>query len=544
VPLGGCGEFGMNMTAYLYEDKVYVVDCGVMFSDSQLLGADLVIPDVNEFFEQNGAPEAYFITHGHEDHIGALPHIARKWQAPIYVTAWANELILNRLERLEITNSLDINVVEAGDRISGNDFDVEYVNLNHSIPMSCGLLITAGEKRVFHSGDFRIDDTPVERPANIDRLKSIGKNGVDLLLVDSTNAHKSGSSPSESTVRAPIEDIVSKTKGAVFFTTFASNFYRLQTAATVAEKFGRTLVLVGKGVENSFSIATELGLYTSERSLINKAEEVDTLPRNEIMFLISGCQGEPRSALSRIASGESRFIKLCKDDSLLLSSRIIPGNEKAVNKLQSYAELSEANVFSTRNAPEIHCSGHGYFEDIKKLVSLVKPKHIIPVHGNFSQLRAGTTGLSKLGHSLMLVQSGDVAELTDSSLEVVDHIEIGTLYVDNDSNAVITYDTLRERLRIGWAGCAIVHGCYSKREKKWLSPLEIELIGLGFPVQVSQDDFIAKAKKGITSSLAEKINAKTSDDETLSEQARISLRRKLHTVLNKKPIVKVKLTFQ
>ena len=322
----------MNLTCYLYEGKHYVVDCGIRFSEPVKLGTDAVVPKVDDFFEEVGGVDAYIITHGHEDHIGALPYIVERWPAPIYATPWAANLLSRKFARRGMDeDDYPISIVEAGDRVRDDSIEIEYLHVNHSIPHACALVVRTADLTVFHTGDFKFDSSPIrEAPIDLEHLSQLGKDGIDLVLADSTNADKSGYCPSESTVEAPLTRLLTSAQGAVFLGTFSSNLWRLITIFEACKAADRRVFVQGTGIAISLEIAKETGVYEPPPGLLVDASEIGALDRRSFVVLATGCQGEWRAAMARISHGEHRDIAVEAGDTVILSARIIPGNERSI----------------------------------------------------------------------------------------------------------------------------------------------------------------------------------------------------------------------
>lgn len=548
VPLGGCGEFGMNLTAYLHKGRLFVVDCGVRFPEPAKLGTDAVIPNVDPHFAAAGGVTAYFMTHGHEDHIGALPHVIQKWPAPIYATPWTAGLLRNKFQKYGIpADKHPITIVEAGDTVRAPDFDVEWVHVNHSIPQSCALVIRTPGISIFHTGDFKYEQHPlVEPPMNFDYLSKLGAQGIDLLLADSTNAEKPGLGPGESAVLQPLVEQFRAASGAVLVTTFSSNLWRLVSVAKACQQAGRKLYLAGNGLETTLTLAKETGLYYLPESLQVTEDRVSSIPRKDLCVLATGCQGEGRSAMARIARHEHKHFALAPGDTVIFSSRIIPGNEKSVIYLTESYKRQGAIVVTAREAPGIHVSGHAYGGEIRLLHQALRPTYFLPVHGNYSQLAANLDQAGKAGHPeerRRIIETGDVLDVSRANGVVhKGTVEVELAYVDSDSSAVIPYATLRERLKIGELGCAIMTGTFAKATGAWVAPPELDLIGLGIPTGNDRASVAAEARRIVEREMP-RLAASGSklSDPGVCEEIRIILRRQLLAMLKKKPIVVVKI---
>lgn len=541
IPFGGCGEFGMNITAYIVEDRVYVVDAGVSFPDPSKLGIEAVYPDMDPWFSQFGGVYAYVITHGHEDHIGALPYMMQKWPGPIYATPWTAALIRSKLERRGIALKYAITEVRAGDIVETDDFSIEYVHVNHSIPDACGLFIRTPELKIFHTGDFKIDHTPVlEKAANLTRLKEIGDMGVDLLLADSTNAHVAGPSPSEAVVPDPLIKAINIAEGAVLITTFSSNFWRIKTIFDCCEATGRKVLLLGAGIEASLRVAAETGLYDAPPGLLIDTSQARNLPRNKYAVILTGSQGEGRSALMRIALSEHKGFSIAPGDLVVFSSRTIPGNERVIQTMMSLLERRGAKIYSGRHDPNIHVSGHGYRDDLKVMIQSIRPKTFIPVHGTFSHMQSNSQIPAEIGlknTKSVLVENGDVIELAQDGVKLSDRLSITHMFVDSESYLPIKYEIMRERLRIGELGLAVVTMSYDTAEREILGDICVTLQGLGERPGETLAEVEAQCAKAARRGFDRGFSAGETTAEGVAEHVRIEVRRVLFSIYRKKPVV-------
>lgn len=545
IPLGGCGEFGMNLTAMLWRGRLFVIDCGVRFPDPSKLGIDAVLPDVGPWFKEAGGVFAYIITHGHEDHIGALPHIVRRWPAPIYAPPWTVQLLKHKYAKLGVDWSAHpVTQVEAGDRLSlDGELTIEYVHVNHSLPSTCALYIRTPKFKIFHTGDFKLDESPlVEAPYSREKLAQIGAEGVDLLLADSTNADKSGRCPGEATVLGPLAESFARAPSAVVCTTFASNLWRLKTVADACVETGRKVYIAGTGLENTLAHSKALGMYYLPESIQLAKEQLDTFPRERLVVLASGCQAEWRSAMYRISVGEHRDFAVRPNDTVVLSSRFIPGNEKPIFDMTDRLRRMGARIVSPRDVPGIHVSGHAYGGDIELLMGLLKPKAFLPVHGAFTQLDANRKIAASLGIKSIVIETGDVIDAGPRGVGIIGRIDAGINYVDGEASVVIPVEAARERLRVGELGAAVFSGVYSKTQRAFVAPPTLDLIGFRLPDGVNPEAFTRGAIAGTEDVLSACMPGKLAATfDELTEEVRISLRRRLAAVLKKKPVVFVKL---
>lgn len=540
IPLGGCGEFGMNLTLFQIEGKNFVVDCGVMFPDPSKLGVDAIIPNVNPCFKAIGGIHAYIITHGHEDHIGALPYIVDKWPAPIYATPWTVALIKKKLARQKQKLEFPIHTVVAGDHVISGGVDIEYVHFNHSIPNACALYIKTKHHKIFHTGDFKIDETPItEKPADLKRVEQIGREGVDLLLADSTNSHRPGVCGSERLVIKPMEEICLNAKGAVIITTFASNLWRLQCVMDVCKKTGRKLALFGAGIHNSFEIGSNLKLLNVPEGVIVDEEHLDRIPREKLCVLATGSQGESRATIAKLAFGEHRYLKVLEGDCVVFSSRTIPGNEKVVQTLMSQLEKLGAVIYSGRTHPNIHVSGHANRGELATLVKLLKPKNFVPVHGTFSHLKANS-GIPEEIHvhceKVLLIENGSVIDLNiNHEASITGEIPAEVELVDAESRKLMTYPQVRERLKIGEFGLVVVSGVFDMTLRKWVEEVQIKTRGL--PEIEDGQDLLEEVIEDVQTQLISSVKRGITDVAALEEEMRLTCRRKYFDYLKKKPMV-------
>lgn len=536
----------MNSTCYLTGGHLFVVDCGLRFAEPTKLGVDAIIPAIDDCFKEAGGVTAYLITHAHEDHIGALPYILPRWPAPVYTTPWSAEVLRAKFKKHNLDEKkYSINIVRPGDFVRTPGFEVEWVHVNHSIPDAAALCIRTPSASVFHSSDFKFDANPViEKPIDYSKLAEIGKAGIDLLLSDSTNSDKSGHSPSESSVYTPLLKVFEECKAAIVISTFASNFWRLKTIADICEKTGRKIYISGPGIEQSFAIAQALSLYNLPDHLRITESNINSIPRHELVVLATGCQGEFRSALSRIANGEHRFFRIQSGDTVILSSRIIPGNERPILYMLDNLKRRGAKIITSKDADGIHVSGHAYHEDLKKLIQLLTPRWYTPIHGAFTHLESnqliGESTLADIDKSI-LIENGQIIELKDSKLALREKFLTDCQYIDSESGVVLSRNCLRQRLKIGELGAAIVTGVYDKQIKKWLVYPEIEFIGIAFPPQIDQVEWTKKLMTLTCQQLENNISDHLQAVDLIFENLRITIRRLLFGVLKKKPVVLVKI---
>jgi len=460
IPLGGLGEIGRNMMALEYGNDIVVIDAGLMFPSEEMLGVDLLIPDISYLLARQKNVRGIVITHGHEDHIGALPYILSRITPPIYATKFTRELILVELKQRGVKTSAKLNLVRPGSRITLGKFTIEFFPVCHSIPDSVGLVIHTPLGTVVHSGDFKIDYTPVNCEAtNFNQLASLGAKGVLLLLSDSTYAELPGYTPSERVVSETLDRIVSEAKGRVIVTTFASLISRMQQVFDVAVKHGRRVFIIGRSMKEIASMALKTGYLTAPPGIICRLDELKTLPQNRVIVLSTGSQGEPTSALVRMANRDpSSRVQIIRGDTVVISATPIPGNEALVSKTTDSLFRQGANVIYDKLA-QVHVHGHGSQEELKLLLSLVKPKFFVPIHGEYRHLSlhaslARSMGISK--DNIFVLENGDILELGQDSGKVVGRTRVGVIYVSGLITGELDGSVLRDRKLLSRDGVVVV----------------------------------------------------------------------------------------
>ncbi len=457
IPLGGLETIGMNITAFEYGDSIIVVDCGVAFPEDDMYGIDLCVPDVTYLKENEDRLKAFFITHGHEDHIGAIPYVLREINAPIYATRLTMGLIEYKLGEHDLLDHVKRKVVTYGQNINIGDFRVEFIKTNHSIQDAAALAIFTPVGLIVHSGDFKVDYTPVYGDAiDLQRFGELGKKGVLALMCDSTNAERTGFTQTESVVGRTFDSIFSDhPRQRIIIATFASNVDRVQQIINTAYKFDRKVVVEGRSMVNVISIAEELGyLHIPDNTLID-VEQMKDYTDERMVLITTGSQGEPLAALSRMANGTHKKVKISPNDLIVFSSNPIPGNEKAVSRIINELYLKSADVIFQ----DTHVSGHACQEEIKLLYSLVQPKFAIPIHGEFRHRKAQAQLAVELGipkENVIMLSSGDVLEIDEESAQVVDNVPAGTLFVDGLGVGDVGNIVMRDRQHLAEDGIIIV----------------------------------------------------------------------------------------
>ncbi len=458
TPLGGLGEVGLNMWALEWQGEVLVVDAGLMFPQEDMLGIDLVIPDISHLLEAGRRVHGIFLTHGHEDHVGALPFILKRLNVPVFGTRLTLGLLQNKLREHKILREADLREVRDGDRVQIGPFRVETIPTSHSIPDSVALAIETPVGRVVYTSDFKIDpDPPDGRATDVARLAALGREGVLLLLSDSTNAERQGHSGSERELIEPFEEIFRTAPGRVVIATFASNIHRIQQVVSLAEEHGRRLGVVGRSLQNNFRTAQELGYLRVPQGLVVPFEE-EALTDSRLVLVTAGVQGEPMSALSRFAAQRHPVVNVRKDDWVVISARPIPGNERMVNQTVNNLYRNGARVFYAE-VGHVHVSGHAQREELETMLRLTAPRFFIPVHGEYRQLHHHAEiarGMGIPDANILIVEDGRTVRLTADSMEPGDTVSAGFVFVDGLGIGDVEQVVLRDRRRLSQDGIVIV----------------------------------------------------------------------------------------
>ena len=510
IPLGGLEKIGMNITAFEYEDSIIVVDCGLSFPEDDMLGIDLVIPDISYLKSNADKVKGFVITHGHEDHIGALPYVLKEINLPIYTTKLTMGIIEKKLTEHNLLRSTKRKVVRHGQSINLGKFRIEFIKTNHSIQDASALAIYSPAGIVVHTGDFKVDYTPVFGDAiDLQRFAEIGKKGVLALMSDSTNAERPGFTQSERTVGATFDRLFSEHSNTrIIVATFASNVDRVQQIINTSYKYGRKVVVEGRSMVNIISVASELGYLNVPENTLIETDQLKNYPREKTTIITTGSQGESMAALSRMAADIHKKISIMPGDTIILSSNPIPGNEKAVSNIIN--ELSEkgANVIFQ----DTHVSGHACQEELKLIYSLVKPKYAIPVHGEYRHLKANAGIAKSLGipkDNIFILKSGDVLALDDESAEVLDKVHTGEILVDGLGVGDVGNIVLRDRQHLAEDGILIVVLTLEKRTNQLLAGPDI--VSRGFVYVRESESLMEEARKVVTEAVEKCLMSRHAD---------------------------------
>ena len=500
IPLGGLEQIGMNITAFEYGDSIVVVDCGLSFPEDDMLGIDLVIPDVTYLKENISKVKGFVITHGHEDHIGALPYVLKEVNVPIYSTKLTLGLITNKLKEHNLVRSTKLKEVKHGQVINLGDFAIEFIKTNHSIQDASALAIYSPAGIVVHTGDFKVDYTPVFGDAiDLQRFAEIGKKGVLALMCDSTNADRPGFTMSERTVGKVFDSLFNEHRSArIIIATFASNVDRVQQIINTAYRFGRKVAVEGRSMVNIISVASELGYLRIPENTLIEIDQVKNYPDDKVVLITTGSQGESMAALSRMAANIHKKITIKPNDTIIFSSNPIPGNEKAVSKVINELSMKGAKVIFQ----DVHVSGHACQEEIKLIYSLVKPRYAIPVHGEYRHLTAQKHVVEDLGipkENIFILASGNVLEMDEYSAEVTGSVHTGAILVDGLGVGDVGNIVLRDRQHLAEDGIMIVVMTLERHSNVVLAGPDI--VSRGFVYVRESEDLMEHAKEVVESAL-------------------------------------------
>jgi len=504
IPLGGLGEVGKNMIALEYADDIIVIDCGVMFPDEEMLGVDLVIPDITYLEENKEKVRGIIVSHGHEDHTGALPYVWPKLRVPIYTARLTRGLIEVKMREHKLLDETYLHTVTAGETVTLGSFRVEFFRVCHSIPDSLGLAIHTPVGTVVHSGDYKFDQTPVDgKLTDYARLTKLGEEGVLCLMGDSTNAEKPGFTPSEKVVTETFDRVFSQTTGRIIVATFASNISRIQQVIDAAINHDRRVGILGRSMINNVRMSVELGYLNLRKTPLLRLEEITRQPPGRVAIMTTGSQGEPTSALSKMANQDYRGLQIIPGDTVVISATAIPGNEELVNHTIDNLFRLGANVIYERFM-QVHVSGHGSQEDETLLLNLLKPRFFIPIHGEFRHLTmhsrlAQQTGIDP--KNILIIENGSVVELDETSMQRNGTVPAGYVYVDGLGVGDVGEVVLRDRKLLSQDGVVIVSVMVDAQTGKPLN--EPDIISRGFVYEREAGDLLSAARAHVRQTLEE-----------------------------------------
>ena len=495
IPLGGLGEIGKNITAIEYEDEIIVIDCGISFPDEDMYGIDLVIPDIKYLLDNKDKVKGLFLTHGHEDHIGAIPYILKQINMPVYGTKLTIGLVESKLKEHDMLSKTNLIPISPGESIKLNKLIIEFIRVTHSIAESCALAIHTPIGIVLHTGDFKIDYTPIDgKVMDLNRIAQLGQESILLLMADSTNVERAGHSLSEKIIGETLNRIISNANGRVIVATFASNIHRMQQIADASMMYNRKIVFSGRSMENISNVAMDLGyLHIPEESIVG-IEDLNRYPSDKITIITTGSQGEPMAGLSRIAYGSHRHISIEQDDLFIISASPIPGNDKLVSRVINQLYRKGVEVIY-EDLEDIHVSGHAYKEELKLIHTLVKPKYFMPVHGEYRHLKHHSDLALKLGmdkSNVFTLETGQVLEISQDKAIATEKVHTGVVFVDGIGVGDVGNIVLRDRRDLARDGMVTIVVAINKETYSIVSGPDI--ITRGFIYARESEDLIKKIK--------------------------------------------------
>ncbi|MFW2503329.1 ribonuclease J [Clostridium diolis] len=538
IPLGGLGEIGKNLTVFEYEDEIVIIDCGMSFPDEELLGIDLVLPDITYLQRNKDKIKGFFITHGHEDHIGGLPYVLKQINVPIYATKLTLGLIESKLEEHNILSDCTLNMVKPGDIIETGNFNIEFIRTNHSIADSVSIALHTPIGIIVHTGDFKIDFTPIDGEIiDLQRYAQLGKKGVLLLMADSTNATRSGYTMSEKTVGETLNNLFIKADGRVIVATFASSIHRVQQIANASIKNGRKIAFSGRSMEKISEVAMSLGYLFIPEEMIIDLNDVKKYPDNKVTIITTGSQGEPMAALTRIAAGNHRSIQLEKGDTVIISSTPIPGNKKAVSSVVD--DLTEKGAKVIYEAIEdIHVSGHACEQELRLIQALLKPKFFVPVHGEYRHLLSHSKIAENMGmdkSNIFILEIGDVLELARNKAEITNKVPAGRVLIDGLGVGDIGNIVLRDRKNLAKDGIITVVIVINKESKTVISGPDI--ITRGFVYVRDSEELMREIRRIVSKSVERCLDNDVTGWSEIKSAIRREVNTYVYTKMKRKPMV-------
>jgi ribonuclease J len=539
VPLGGLGEFGMNMLALTWGETTIVIDAGVMFPDPELLGVDRIIPDLT-YLQQRGRVAALVLTHGHEDHIGAVPHVAPFIDGPIYATPLTLALVEPKLQEHDMAGTHPLVAVRPRERVAIGAFSVEFIRVTHSMPDCVALAIHTPAGTIVHTGDFKIDQTPIDgEHFDVHRFAQLGSEGVLAMFADSTNIDRRGFTGSEVEVVEAFEEIFSSATGKVIVAAFASSIYRMQILVDLAAQFDRKVAFVGRGMIQNSEIAQRLGYLRIPAGVQIRDSDVPNYPAQDVLCLSTGSQGEPMSALSRIAIDDHRFVKVGGDDTVVISARAIPGNEKAIGRVINHLARRGADVIH-EGIKHVHVSGHGSEEELKLMLSLVRPRYFIPIHGEYRQLSQHARVAKRVfagrdpRPEILLAENGDVLVFDNDGARIAGKAPVGRILIDDTRTGEVGDEVLRDRRHLAEDGLVVPVVAINKQTG--LLEGVPDVITRGFVMQDAQT-LLADAARALGDVVEQASLEERTDQGLIKEKLRVELRRFFRKRSGRRPFV-------
>ena len=541
IPLGGLGEFGMNMTAIRYADELIVIDSGMMFPEAELLGVDLVMPDLTFLKENQQFIRALILTHGHEDHIGAVPYFLSEIDVPVYGTAFTLALVDRRLEEYELENEPRFIQIRPKQIVEIGPFKIEFIHVTHSIVSAVALAITTPLGVIVHTGDFKVDPTPTDNELfDLHTLADYGRRGVLLLLSDSTNSDRPGYTESERAVRPRMEEIFNRSERRVVVSCFSSSIHRIQLVLDLAQEYGRRVAYYGRSMVSVTEIAHSLGLLDIPDAILLRPQDAMDLPPAKVAILISGTQGEPMSALARVAVDNHKHVSVEAGDTVVLSARIIPGNEKAIFRMVDHMSRRGADVLYGSMNPPLHVSGHASVEEMKLVLNLVRPRYFVPIHGEFRQLAkharlAEHLRFAGLEESFVM-ESGETLEIDHHGARKAGRVTVGRVCIDSGSvDEVVQEVVIRDRRHLSEDGIVLPIIAINRHTGRMESLPEI--VSRGFALAEDGSEFMQSARQIVAKTLEGSNQEEKTDWGVMKEKIRADLKRYIVKETSRRPLI-------
>lgn len=535
IPLGGLNEIGKNLSAIEYKNDIVVIDCGLKFPDEEMFGIDIVIPDVSYLVKNKDRVKGIFLTHGHEDHIGALPYVLKQLNVPVYGTKLTLGIVETKLKEHGLLSTTELIVMKAKDITKLENMSVEFIKTSHSIADAVAIAIHTPVGIVLHTGDFKIDYTPIDGVvADFGRFAELGKKGVVVMMADSTNVERPGYTMSESTVGETFEKLFTKAKGRIIVATFASNIHRIQQVIRAASKYGKKIAVSGRSMENIVAVAAELGYLDIEKDIMINIDSINRYAENQIVIITTGSQGEPMAALSRMAASEHKKVNIVPGDTVIISATPIPGNEKLVSRVINQLFKKGAEVIFE----DVHVSGHACQEELKLMHTLVKPKFFLPVHGEYRHLKQHYELARKLGmpaENIVIADNGDVIEITRDSIKKSGTVVSGQVFVDGLGVGDVGNIVLRDRKHLSQDGILTVVVTIEKETGSVIAGPDI--ISRGFVYVRESEDLMDEARIIVRDALRQCEEKHITEWATIKTNIKDSLRMFLYEKTKRKPMI-------
>ena len=539
IPLGGLGEFGMNMLVLRSGDDMILIDAGMMFPEAELLGVDVVIPDTTYIKQNRQYLRAILLTHGHEDHIGALPYILRELDAPVYGTRFTLALVRKRLEEHALLDKTDLREVIPGRKLEIGTFEVEFISVTHSTIDCVALAIRTPVGVVIHTGDYKMDSTPNDgQPFDLHAFARYGEEGVLALFSDSTNAERPGYTPSERAIRGRVEELTRAATRKVIVSCFASSIPRIQQIVDIAAAAGRKIAFIGRSMVDNVEIAHGMNRLNIPDGMVVRSQDINSFPPEKLVVLVSGSQAEPMSSLSRVAVDNHRLLTLDERDTVILSARIIPGNEKAIFRMLDHMFRKRALVYYDNDGGTIHVSGHASQEEQKLLLNLVRPRYFIPVHGEYRQLfrhAALAHSVGAVSEEIILIEDGQPIEFTEDAAYRREPVTVGRVCVDSGSLEEIEEVVIRDRQHLSEDGVVVPIIAIDKHTGRIES--QPEIVTRGFMPSENGHELLAAAREVILRTVEQSNAEEKTDWSVIKEKIRVDLRRYLKKQTSKRPLI-------